>query len=196
MYLKISKQTYQYNSKNSILFDLSDEYHLSKEEYFILYSFFVTFCMAGTHSQKKRTFKDYGWDTNRTINSKLAKALNSVLNLNRNANFIFPKEDNLRECFNITNLNDGEIRDLTYERFVVTPAKVYENKYFDLFSHIRNGLAHGKYKLRYSKNNVKMIIIQDNDSNNVTARIVLKIETLLNLVKTIDKNKIIQRSIK
>ncbi len=59
------------------------------------------------------------------------------------------------------------------------------------FYRIRDGLAHGKFKLRYSETNKKVIVIQDDDGYNVTARIIIKLDTLLSFVSVIDMNRLI-----
>ena len=148
--------------------------------------------MVEKSSEKKRTFVDYGWKTNQTANTALGKELGKVINF-KEKKFVFTNEDNLREIYIVTNLPDGTITDLTEERFVISQVDGIKNKYLLLFLRIRNALAHGKYRLVLSRNNVKMVIIQDNDKYNVTARILLKLETLLKLIDTIDINKIINK---
>ena len=98
-------------------------------------------------------------------------------------------KDLLTKC----NLEDGQLTDFDTERVVI--GKTTEsNKYLKLFYRIRNGLAHGRFILKYSSDNQKMIIIQDNDTYNVTARIVLKLSTLLSFVEQIDLNGLITNS--
>lgn len=63
--------------------------------------------------------------------------------------------------------------------------------YLKFFYRIRNGFAHGKYCLRLSEDNIKMVIIQDNDKYNVTGRIVVRLSTLLNFINEIDINNLI-----
>lgn len=50
--------------------------------------------------------------------------------------------------------------------------------------------------LKYSSNNEKMIVFQDDNSDNVTARMVIKLQTLIDLIFAIDKNKLIVGNIK
>lgn len=181
-----NKNSYKYIKGNSILRKVVDEYNLNLEEYFLLYSFYVTYSLCGNQSAKKKTFIDYGWKTNKTNNTDLGIALSSVLNLNRNPDFVFI-EDNINKQFLNHNLPDGEISDVDLERAVIVKSSE-NNNYLRLFHRIRNGLAHGKYSLCYSKNNEKIVIIQDDDSYNVTARIVIKLSTLLNFITVVDKN--------
>ena len=87
-------------------------------------------------------------------------------------------------------LNDGFVADLSFERCVI--GKTSENnKYLKLFYRIRDGFAHGKYCLRLSEDNVKMVVIQDDNGNNVTGRIVIRLSTLLNFITEIDINNLI-----
>lgn len=67
------KQTYRYIKENSILKGVVDEYNLSQEEYYLLYSFYVTYSMCGKQSEKKKQFVDYGWPRNRTTGNALGK---------------------------------------------------------------------------------------------------------------------------
>ena len=48
-----------------------------------------------------------------------------------------------------------------------------------------------EYCLRLSEDNIKMVIIQDNDKYNVTGRIVVRLSTLLNFINEIDINNLI-----
>ena len=62
------------------------------------------------------------------------------------------------------------------------------NSLLTSFHRVRDGFAHGKFLPRNASTGEKMVIIQDNDSNNVTARIVIKLYTLLSFVDVIDIN--------
>ena len=53
-----NKQTYQYHKDKSILAHQSDDYEISVDEYYLLYSFFVTYSCCGNQSGKKRTFSE------------------------------------------------------------------------------------------------------------------------------------------
>ncbi len=141
--------------------------------------------MCGSQSAKKRTFMDYGWHENNIRNTELGIALSTVLRLNKNPNFTFTEQDDLSVQFNKCDLKDGFIADMDRERAVI--GKTNEsNHYLRLFHRIRNGLAHGRFNLRFSSKNERMIVIQDNSKDNVTARIVIKLDTLLNFIKVID----------
>lgn len=192
------KQTYKYIEDRSIVYGETDEYKLSQEEYYQLYSFFVTYSLCKHQSAKQRQYVDYGWPKfARKIHEKtpnpqvyLKDCLTSVIDIDDKKHFVFTDEDNLAECFEKLNLQDGRITDLLTERAVI--AKTSENnKFFKLFYRIRDGLAHGKFSLRLNENEEKVIVIQDNDRHNVTARIVLKLQTLLDIIDAVDKNGLI-----
>lgn len=186
-----SKQTYKYIISNSILGQQPDEYSLTVQEYYRIYSFFVTYSICGNQSAKKRTFSDYGWQDEKIKNSPLGEALYGVINLNRNNNFIFTEKDDLREKFETCNLLDGEITNLDIERGVI--GKTSETcKHLKLFYRIRNAFAHGKFKLRLSDTNERIIVIQDDNGNNVTARIVLKLSSILSFIDATDINGLIR----
>lgn len=183
-------QTYQYKVAGSIIGHLPDEYVLSEREYYRLYSFFVTYSMCGTQSAKKRTFTDYGWQGESVKKTPLGTALAKVLGLNRNVDFVFTEKDDLATQFSNHNLPDGNLVNIDTERSVI--ARTSEsNNHLKLFFRIRDGFAHGKFKLCLSSTNEKMVVIQDDNGHNVTARIVIKLATLLAFVDAVDTNGLI-----
>lgn len=184
-----NKQTYQYKKENSILGNLQDEYRLSENEYYRLYSFYVTYSLCGNQSAKKRTFLDYGWESESIKNTVLGQELKRVIDLG-NANFVFTDQDELKEKLDALALGDGIITDLRFERCVIGKTNA-PNKYLKLFYRVRDGFAHGKFCLRLTDENEKMIVIQDDDSHNVTGRIVIKLNTLLSFINAIDINHLI-----
>lgn len=99
-------------------------------------------------------------------------------------------KSNLADLFKKCNLLDGALSDCDTERAVISNTNE-SNKYLKLFYRIRDGFAHGKFLLKYSSNHKKMVIIQDDDTKNVTARIVIKLSTLLSVIETVDINNII-----
>lgn len=146
--------------------------------------------MCGNQSAKKRTFRNYGWESEEIINTELGKVLKQVINLGTE-NFVFTEKNELKEKFNSLSLNDGLVADLSFERCVIGKTTTVNNMYLKFFYRIRNGFAHGKYCLRLSEDNIKMVIIQDNDKYNVTGRIVVRLSTLLNFINEIDINNLI-----
>ena len=188
----MAKQTYKYVENQSILYGEVDQYELTTHEYNKIYNFYVTYSICGKQSMKKRSLTDYGWENNSIVNSGAKNKLESILKLDENYNFIFTYEDNLKKSFSDVSLEDGQIIDFHPERAAIGKTKE-SNKYFKLFYRIRNGLAHGRFILRYNSLGEKMVLIQDNDTHNVTARIVLKLETILRFIDAIDKNESIPR---
>lgn len=187
---KADKQTYAYCRNKSIIGNVQDEYELSQDEYYMLYSFYVTYSMCGNQSAKKRTFADYGWATNSIKNTELEQKLKGVIDLNKNSNFNFTDKNDLKEQFAAHDLSDGTLSNYDLERAVIGKTSA-SNQYLKLFYRIRDGFAHGKFLLKLSSNQTKMVVIQDDDTHNVTARIVIKLSTLLDFVECIDKNKLI-----
>ena len=190
------KQTYLYIKEKSIIYGVCDDYNLTLDEYYKLYSFFVTYSLCGSQSWKKRSFSDYGWETENiserlnghTVDTPLGSCLKSVFLFDNN--FSFSETDNLDELFRKQNLEDGPITNVNVERAVIgkTPEN---NKYTKFFYRIRDGLAHGKFVLKYSSSDEKMIVIQDDNSHSITARIVVKLSTLLDIINNIDLTNLI-----
>ena len=181
-------KTYKYRKQNSILLPISDEYELTQEEYSYLYKFFVTFSMCKNDSFKKRSFTDYGWTNNSLkAGSPIHSALKAVIDLN-NSTFKFQKDGIL--SFAAMNLPDGLQAEYDTERFLIAESDE-SSQYLMLFHRIRNCLSHGKFVLKYSSDNQKMIVFQDNDKDNVTARMILKLETVLSIINTIDNKSIL-----
>lgn len=188
--MKNEKQTYKYCKERSIISNQIDEYQLTQEEYYKIYSFYVTYSMCGSQSGKKRSFTDYGWESGRIKSTILGEALCSILDLYNKASFVFTDQDDLANQFDALDLTDGELKSVVHERAVVgkTPG---ENYFMKLFYRIRDGFAHGCFLLRFASTGEKMVIIQDRSQHNVTARMVLKLSTLLQFVEVIDVNSII-----
>lgn len=184
------KETYKFKKAESIVHNSSDEYLLSKNEYYMIYSFFVTYSMCGTQSGKRRTLVDYGWSCESLKKSGAKLDLERILKLDNNKNFCFNENDDLSALFKKHDLPDGVLQNLDTERAVLTHTQG-DNKYFKLFYRIRDGLAHGSFSLRYNTQQEKMVIIQDQTSSNVTARIVIKLDTLLQMIHAIDKSHLI-----
>ena len=144
--------------------------------------------MCGTQSLKKRSFTDYGWESNLISDSDLGVALNTILNLNKNKDFIFTDQDDFKKRFSDLAFTDGALPNLDTERAVI--GKTSEpNNYLRLFYRIRDAFAHGKYCLVFhSATNEKMVVMEDNDRYNFTARMVLKLRTIIGFIDTVDKN--------
>lgn len=196
-----NKQTYQYHKDKSILAHQSDDYEISVDEYYLLYSFFVTYSCCGNQSGKKRTFSEYGWtkfsrpNFGKTLPNKLIylkDSLSEIIDLDNQDHFIFTEDsDDIGDCFKRIDLCDGQLSDIHTERAVITRTSE-SNRYLKLFYRIRDGFAHGKFLLKFDDDNNKMVIIQDDDGHNVTGRIVIKLNTLIAMIKIIDKNNLLK----
>ena len=180
---------YKYIKNNSILQPLIDEYILTKSEISKIYSFYVTYSMSGNQSLKKRNFTDYGWKSNdiKTIKEKLRELIDFESN---NYKFLDKEGYDIKSSFEDLNLMDGKLNHIDTERAVVIKTD-NTNMVLNYFHRIRDGFAHGKFILKYSSNNERMVIIQDDNGDNVTGRIVVKLETLLGIISIIDRNNII-----
>ena len=128
---------------------------------------------------------DYGETTIKELKELLLDPLGK--------NIVFTEENNLKELFSKLDLADGNIISYNIERAVIGITKE-QNKLLKLFYRIRNSLAHGNFLLKYSSAKEKMVVLQDNNKDNVTARMVLKLSTLLSFVDTVDKNSLISRN--
>lgn len=187
----------RYTRKNSIV-NTQDDYSLSEHEYYLLYSFFVTYSMCPNQSCKKKSFTEYGWKSENIIEKNengeksktdLGNALSKILDFN--SNYLFLSSNNhIRESFSKLNLSDGQLQDFDFERSVIGYTSC-QNRYLKLFYRVRDALSHGNFALKYSTNNEKMVILEDHDTHGVTARIVIKLSTLLAFIDIIDKNGII-----
>ena len=181
-------QEYEYYPEGSILYGINDEYCLTQNEHFILYSFFVEYSMYGDQSMRRRNWIDYGWENNETIKNGAKDALCRVLNLYKDEHFVFTREEDLDTQFLMTDLADGPIQSKSTERgvFAIAGESANESYFLILFSRIRNCLAHGEFNLVYSETHEKMIVMQNHFDGNVKARCVLKLNTLLSMVRVVD----------
>ena len=139
--------------------------------------------MCENQSDKKRTLEDYGWAS--TVNySEITGVLKERIGFDIE-NFVFRDDGCLRAVFRENNLIINGVT-LDSERGVIGKT-VGQNKLLKLFHRIRNIFSHGRFAMRLSGED-RYIIMEDKDSHNVTARIVIKLDTLMGIVDTIDKN--------
>ena len=179
-------QTYKYIKSKSILNDSRPEVVLDSKVEYLLLKFFVVNTPCENISRRSISLKEFGWREKYNSKNGLEKKLNPIIDINAN-NFIFTEEDDLLDKFKENQLTDNMLEDITTERFVVGRTSE-SNKLLKLLRHIRNCLAHGKYLVINTSINQQMMIMQDDDKNNVTARIVLGVNTLIEMIKIIDKD--------
>lgn len=180
------KQTYQYKVEKSILNDSRQEVKLAKEVEYLFLKFFVVYTPCETTSRKSISLKEYGWKENFNSPNGLQQKLLPTIDLTSNR-YIFTDKDDLSERFKENQLPDNMLEDIVTERCVIgkTPES---NKLLKLLRHIRNCLAHGKYLVVENSIDQRMMIMQDDNIHNVTARIILKVSTLIEMIKIIDRN--------
>ena len=187
------KQTYKYSISSSIVRGLLDDYQLDNDEYSSIYKFFVTYSLGEKQSLKGRSLATYGWEGDYARNG-LKEQLKGVIDLYDDSIAYFAGDQDAegtfkRACerFLLTN----EIKDLSRERVAVS--NTYgTNNYLRLFYRIRDGFAHGKFVLKYNEQREKVVIIEDDNTYNVTARMVIKLDTLKQLIRVIDRNEILK----
>lgn len=137
-------QFYEYREHESIIYGLSDEYTLSYQEYYVLFSFYVEHSMYKDQSTKKRSFTDYGWPNDKTTENGVKEELSKVLPLYNDCDdFIFTREDDLDSQFASTDLANGKITNRSKERgvFAIQGERKNESYFLLLFSRIRNCLV-------------------------------------------------------
>ncbi|MBM7560904.1 hypothetical protein [Fusibacter tunisiensis] len=179
-------QTYKYIKNKSILIDSRPEVVLDRKVEYLLLKFFVVNTPCETTSRRAISLKEYGWKEKYNSKYGLQKRLDAIIDFN-SGNYIFTDEDDLLDRFEENKLMDNMLEDIIAERFVIgkTPGS---NNLLKLLRHIRNCFAHGKYLVVNNSIDQHMMIMQDDDTHNVTARIVIKVDTLIGLIKTIDRN--------
>lgn len=173
---------------------LNGEYHqsvLSNDTMGDILRFYVLNTPCQGLSYQTRPFSSYGWEGDVRYNG-LGKALDDALDA-KHGQFLFPKYPNrgykvstndtvcanLDYLFRITSLTDGIVQDPLIERGA-SCATNESNTWLRVFRHIRNCLAHGRFKAVTSGNSTEPILImEDRDKSNITARIVIKAKTLV-----------------
>lgn len=182
-----SSNTFAYKKEESLVFNLPDDFAFSINEYYRLYSFFVTYSLYDKTNVRNRNYEDYGW---RKGNSPFkSKEIKPIIDLDCSRFSIVVND--IKKHFIDLDLFDKTTMAFDDERFVIAGGDSNSSKNELLFKKIRNCFAHGKYLLKYSSTKEKMVVFQDNDNHNVNARIVLKLKTLLDIISFIDKAELI-----
>lgn len=95
----------------------------------------------------------------------------------------------LKKYFDDVDLIAGFPTDLITQRAFI--GKTSENsKFLKLFYRIRDSLSHGKF-IVIEVAGEDVIVMQDDNTYNVTARIVIKKETLIGWIQIIDQNRML-----
>lgn len=182
------KQTYKYIIQNSILNDNRVEVQLESAVEYLFFKFFVLYTPCSKISRRSRSLEEYGWSGKINAQNGLQKSLIPIIDLSSN-HFIFTDKDDLAERFDEKALVDFNLSNVDIERCVIG-ITAEQNKLLKLLRHIRNCLAHGKYIVIKNSKEEPTMIMQDNN-HNVTARIVLRVSTLIGIIKVIDKNNLV-----
>ena len=183
--MKKNKQTYKYVKQQSILYGVASEYCLSQNEYYKLYLFYVTYSLCDNLSWQQKDLEFYGW--NQKEQEGFSKDIKSIIDFDQQS-IIFTEKNDLKIKFDEQRLLDCTISYETERGVIgVTTGK---NNFYKFIRHIRNVFAHGGFALKYNSSKEKMVVMQDHDQHNVTARIVIKLSRLLRIIDFIDKKKI------
>lgn len=168
-----------------IINQLSNTY-LSKDEYYLLYNFFVTYSLCENLSLSKRKLQAYGFNNIKRVE----RTLKELINFDSPYVYILDKDSvtNIDLCNNY--LNDYNLTDLSFERATFIELKKETNKYFQLFHHIRNSLAHGSFAV-VEENNEKYLIMQSNEGISIKSRMIFKLSTIIKIIEVIDQNQLI-----
>lgn len=182
---------YRLIKEKSILFNANNDYELSTEEYALLYMFYLTHTLVSTESDMSFSYVEYGWNSNSYVSNGAKKEMRKLFDFENEKVFMMASEANdLKSIYNKLKLNDNE-SDYSSERVALSNQKG-SNQFEKFLILVRNCLAHGAYRLKYY-NDVKMVIMQDQKDRNVTGRAIIKLSTLLDIVKAIDKNGLLQK---
>lgn len=134
----------------------------------------------------------YGWSKNVWRTEKLKKYLYNICNFKKNVNFYKAScQQDMKNACEVCNLKKDFSRNIDEERVAFVKVKNY-NEILSLFYHIRNSLAHGRIAIKENKKKQIIYILEDGKKSNgrfiVTARMILKEDTLLTWIKIIKNN--------
>ena len=189
--MKNEFEKYRLIKEKSLLFKLQNDYELSKEEYALIHKFYLTHTLVTSESDSSFSYLEYGWISNSYVSNGAKKEICKLLDLENENVFMMASETNdLKSIYNKIKLNDNE-GDYSSERVALSNQKG-SNQFEKFLILVRNCLAHGVYRFKYY-NDVKMVIMQDQKDRNVTGRAIIKLSTLLNIAKAIDKNGLLQK---
>lgn len=151
-----------------------------------LLRFYVLHTPCERSSAHARSFCYYGW-TNDVRRNGLGAALDGARTV-PGGEFLFPKSQPVSEngegadlgyFYNRVSLGDGRVSDLTLERGAA--CNTYEsNVWLRIFRHVRNCLAHGGFvAVGLDDGKGDVLVMEDHDNHNYTARMVIRVQTLV-----------------
>ena len=154
------------------------------------YIFNAPILKNGTSNGFNKSLKDYGWGTTQNNANKLER---SLLKASKLGNFIFLKSSTIENTIDSMDLNssicisheravlklNGKVTAEEDGSFVFTES---ETRMESLFRHIRNSFAHNR---TYIFDNDFILLEDCDDSNKITAKILIEIKTLLKWIDVI-----------
>lgn len=187
---------YSVATHRSILSECPDCRLLDDVMLWALYEFYVLHSPCENVSCQGRPFGQYGWsgsirDTG--LGSELEAAFTEC-----KGQMFAPRGPvsilcgdklavDLSRMFQLADLSDGPLLDVATER-VAMRATTGSNSWLRLFRRIRNCLAHGRFEVADLADGLgPSLIMEDRDANNITDRMVLRLQTLLKWREIIER---------
>ncbi len=162
----------------------------------MIWDFYVTHALGGT-SGLKRELLDYGWDKTEYGEcgyNALEKLISESAGIEK---LCFIRSKSCKDTLALMDLSNDRMcvnhpRAVLLQKYSTTVdeneniqfAGGGENHISCLFRHIRNSFAHGN---TYFFDN-KTVLLEDKDGNTVSARILIKMQTLLDWIALIDRD--------
>ena len=145
-----------------------------------LFEFYVLHSPARGQSALGIKIEERGWSSD-AWRDDLRGRLDSVLPFEDGRTLFLPttnSKSGLARLFDDCNLEDGPLADLHIERAAARPSSdAY--RCLRLFRHVRNCLAHGSFVVVGDEGVLgPVMVMEDKDRYNITARMVLRVKTL------------------
>ena len=168
------------------------------ESLFRIVIFFVFHSPCETLSAMGKPLIEYGWSKKPWFKPESLK-WNLIANTSNNLNnkeqgktqFIYSVEKvgDMSQALRKADLEEGFLNNHSFERVVILNSK--KNQFMSLFAHIRNSFAHGRLNMIecINENNDCIFLMEDVNSHDVTARIVIRKSTLLRWIDIIEKKR-------
>lgn len=161
--------------------------YFSSENTKKIWSFYVLETPVVGLSARSKDLKSHGWNKPWNKNYYLNKQLKEI-STNIELMSSTDKYDKMDEALEKVKLLDNFPSDLGYERIGIYNNK--KNQFISTFYHIRNSLAHGRFDVRMtSEEKVRVYIfedvIKDKDGFKISARMILREDTLISWINLI-----------
>ena len=156
-----------------------------------IYNFYLYKSFAASSPQSIK-IQDYGWKATKSCTNGYG-AIENALKNKMNIEFHFQKDKkgekkkSFKQLLLENNMSDTNF-DSKKPNAVFELSNPKEPPMVCLFRHIRNAIAHGN-TYQFENNN---ILLEDKYKGKLTARILIKHETLIDWIKVIDKNNILK----